>query len=426
MKTTEKKIKSFPNEIWILLVLAGLQFAHIVDFMIMMPLGPKLIRTMNINSHDFGALVSVYTFTAGITNLLGAFLLDRYDRKKSTLIIYGGFIVGTIACGFATNYAFLFAARSLAGAFGGLINASVMAIVGDYIPYQRRARAMGIVMASFSVASIAGVPLSIWLANKFDWHAPFFFVGGASVFFMVLFYVLIPPLTRHLNSSETSKSLKQSFAVIGSILKQRGPLRALGLIAVLMLSQFAIIPFLTTFYVFNLKFPESHIPLIYLVGGALTVVTSPLVGKLSDKYGRAKVFKIFLYVLAAPILILTNLGAGTSIWVVLSVSGLFFVASNGRFVPAMTMITSVVPSHRRGTFMSLVSCVQQVFAGVAAYWAGVLISETVTGELVGFDMVGYLAVVINFAALALGMGLERKALSESEESGVEVEPSPAQ
>ncbi len=414
LEATTVKNKTFPNEMWALLVLASLQFAHIVDFMIMMPLGPKLIRAMGINSHDFGALVSVYTFTAGITNLLGAFLLDRYDRKKSTLILFVGFIVGTLACGFATNYAFLFAARSLAGAFGGLINASVLAIVGDYIPYHRRARAMGIIMASFSVASIAGVPLSLWLANYYDWHAPFFFVGGASVVFAALFYFIIPKLSRHLKAGKPQQTLSESFTLIGNILNQRGPQRALGLIATMMLSQFAIIPFLTTFYVFNVKFAEDNIPLVYLVGGLLTVFTSPWVGKLSDKYGRAKIFKIFLFLLSVPILLLTNLKAGTPMWIVLAVSGLFFVASNGRFVPAMTMITSVVPSERRGMFMSLTSCVQQIFAGIAAYWGGVVITETVTGELVGFNTVGWISVVINFAALALGLGLERKALVEAE------------
>ena len=420
----DKKTKTFPNEVWVLLVLAGLQFAHSVDFMIMMPLGPKLIRDLSLKSHDFGVLVSVYTFTAGVTNLLGAFFLDRYDRKKSTLILYVGFIVGTVACGFATNYGFLLAARSLAGAFGGLINAAVLAIVGDYIPYERRARAMGIVMASFSVASIAGVPLSLWLANHYDWHAPFFFVGGASLVFMALFYVLIPPLTRHIKAGKPRATVAESFAVIGSILKQRGPQRALGLIAAMMLSQFAIIPFLTTFYVFNVKFPEGQIPLIYLTGGALTVVTSPLVGKLSDKYGRARVFQIFLFLLTIPILTLTHLPAGAAPWFVLSISGLFFIASNGRFVPAMTMITSVVPSEHRGMFMSLTSCVQQVFAGIAAYWAGLVITETVAGELVGFDTVGWISLAINFAALALGMGLERKACVESDTAGVEVAPSP--
>jgi len=420
--TDTAKNKTFPHELLVLLVLAGLQFTHIVDFMIMMPLGPKLMRAMNINSHDFGALVSVYTFTAGLTNLFGAFLLDRFDRKKSTLFLFAGFILGTLACGLATNYVTLFASRSLAGAFGGLINAAVLAIVGDYIPYHRRARAMGIIMASFSVASIAGVPLGLWLANQYDWHAPFFFVVAAALIFWSTFAYLIPPLTRHLRKDRPHASLGESFTQIGEILKQSGPQRALALIATMMLSQFALIPFLTAFYVFNVKFPEAQIPLFYLVGGACTVVSSPLVGRLADKYGRTKIFKIFMCLMVVPILALTNLKAGTAVWLVLATSSLFFVASNGRFVPAMTMITSVVPTERRGMFMSLTSCVQQVFAGIAAYWGGVVISETATGELVGFDTVGLIAVVINFAALALGLGLEQRALRDPSETGVEVEP----
>lgn len=408
------RAKVLPHEMAILLVLAGLQFAHIVDFMILMPLGPKLMRTMSITSHQFGALVSVYTFTAGITNLLGAFLLDRYDRKKSTLILFAGFVIGTVACGLAPNYEFLFVARSVAGAFGGLVNAAVLAIVGDYIPYQRRARAMGVIMASFSVASIVGVPLGLWLANQYDWHAPFFLVGALSLVFATGFYWLLPPLTRHMESGEPPATLRQSFATIGNILTQSGPRRALSLIALLMLSQFAIVPFLTTFYVLNVRFPESQIPLIYMVGGALTVVTSPLVGKLADRYGRAKIFAIFSSVVTLPLILITNLQVGASVGMVLTIQGFFFVAANGRFVPAMTMITSVVPSRRRGTFMSLTSCVQQVSAGAASYLGGLLITEGPGGVLKGYNHVGWISVVFNMIALGIGLGLERRAFIEND------------
>lgn len=408
---TESKIKVLPNELVILLVLAGLQFSHIVDFMIMMPLGPQLIRSMSISSQQFAALVSVYTFSAGITNLFGAFLLDRYDRKKSTLLLYMGFIVGTLACGFAPGYEFLLVSRAIAGAFGGLGNAAILSIVGDYIPNERRARAMGIVMASFSVASILGVPLSLWLAGKFGWHAPFFFVGGASLIFSFSFYAMIPPLTRHLHADQMRKTFSQSFSIIGNLLKQGGPQRALLLISSIMLSQFSVVPFLTSFYVFNVKFPETHIPFIYMFGGLLTVFTSPYVGKLADRHGRARIFSYFALITTLPIFMITHLPAGAKLWVVLLWSGTFFVTANGRFVPAMTMITSVVPPERRGTFMSLVSCVQQVFAGVGAYVAGLLLSQNASGELSGFAIVGSFAIVVNLLALALGVGLERKALS---------------
>lgn len=405
---------ALPREMAVLLILAGLQFAHIVDFMILMPLGPKLMRDMGITSSQFGSLVSVYTFTAGVTNLLGAFFLDRYDRKKSTLILYLGFIIGTLACGLANNFEFLFAARSIAGAFGGLISAAVLAIVGDYIPYKRRARAMGIVMASFSVASIAGVPLGLWLANHLNWQAPFFFVAGASVLFLTFFVVLIPPLTKHLSKEKQNISFAKALDNISDILSQSGPRRALMLIAFIMLSQFSIIPFLATYYVLNVKFPETFIPFIYVVGGSLTVITSPLVGKLADRFGRERIFVIFSLVVAVPLIWITHLKPGVSVAFVLALQGFFFVSTNGRFVPAMTMITSVVPSSRRGTFMSLVSCVQQVFAGIASYAAGVLIYKTSDGQLAGYGLVGWLSLLMGFVALMIGLGLEKQGVPESE------------
>ena len=105
----------------ILFVLAAAQFTHIVDFMIMMPLGPQLMRIFKISPHQFSLIVASYTFSAGIFGFLGAFVIDRFDRKTAFVIAYIGFTLGTLACGLAPTYHFLLAARILAGAFGGIL-----------------------------------------------------------------------------------------------------------------------------------------------------------------------------------------------------------------------------------------------------------------------------------------------------------------
>src|SRR5688572_7933923 len=186
----------------ILLILAGLNFTHILDFMIMMPLGNYLMPYFNISAQQFSILVAAYTFSAGISGFAAAFFVDQYDRKKILLLGYCGFLLGTIACGFAPNYELLLASRTLAGVFGGLIGAQVLSIVSDMFGYERRGMAMGTIMSSFAVASVVGVPFALYLANLVSWHAPFLLVGILGAVIVPLIVKFIPPLTAHVRKDE--------------------------------------------------------------------------------------------------------------------------------------------------------------------------------------------------------------------------------
>jgi predicted MFS family arabinose efflux permease len=133
----EQKLHEHKNERWIILVLAFMQFAHILDFVIMMPLGPFFMKEFGINPSQVGILVSVYTFSAGIFGLLGAFYMDQFDRKSASIFVFAGFTLGTLSCALAPDYYTLLAARAIAGGFGGIVGAIVLAIVGDIIPFFR-------------------------------------------------------------------------------------------------------------------------------------------------------------------------------------------------------------------------------------------------------------------------------------------------
>jgi predicted MFS family arabinose efflux permease len=171
---------STARERTLLLTLAGIQFTHIVDFMVMMPLGPQFTRLFGISDTQFGVLVSAYTLAAGVAGLGATGFIDRFERKTLLLWAYLAFGIATLACGLADTYAVLMAARIAAGLFGGLIGTLVQTIVGDAIPFERRGRAMGVVMASFSLATVAGVPASLWLAQAFGWHGTFIAIALVS------------------------------------------------------------------------------------------------------------------------------------------------------------------------------------------------------------------------------------------------------
>lgn len=373
-----------------------------MDFMILMPLGSKLMRIFEIEPLDFGLLVAAYNFAAGAAGFAGAFFLDRFDRKKALLVSYFAFTIGTLACAVAPNYYALLIARSFAGLFGGVMGALVMSIVGDAISPSKRGRAMGLVMASFSLASVFGVPFGIVLANHFDWHAPFLFVGLISVLIGVIGFFYLPSMSGHLQSRESRPT---PYHVLHRVITNPLQMRALLLTTLLTLGQFLVIPFIAPSLVANVGFREDQLPLMYLIGGGLTIFSSPLVGRMCDKIGRTPVFTVFGLLVLLPTFLLTNLGQ-TPIAYVLAISALFFVASNGRFVPAWAMITSTVKPEARGSFLSLNSSVQSLAGGAGSFIASLIVVKATDGQLANFEIVGYFSILVGISALFIGRGLK--------------------
>lgn len=379
----------------LLFILACVNFTHILDFMIMMPMGPQLMRHFDLNPQQFSFLVSAYSLSAGITGFLAAFFVDRFARKTVLLSAYIGFVIGTIACGMAPTYGLLIAARIMAGLFGGIIGAQVLSIVSDVFNYERRAQAMGIVMTAFSVASVIGVPAGLYLATEISWHAPFLVVGILGVIVVALIFRFVPILDGHLLRNEVRP---HPFTVITTILRTPNQLRALWLTTTIMVGHFSIIPFIAPYMVANVGFGENQLYLIYLVGGAATIFTAPIVGKIADRRGKLPVFIVFAVLSLLPIYLITNMPSA-SLPYVLFVSAIFFIFSNGRLIPTQAMTSSVVLPQQRGGFMSINSSLQLLMQGVATYGAGLIIQKTPTGQLVHYELVGYLSMIAIFCSI---------------------------
>jgi DHA1 family inner membrane transport protein len=382
-------------EKFLLFALAFIQFSHIVDFMILMPLGPSLMRTFEITPTQFGLLVSAYTFSGGTTGLISALFLDRFDRKKSLLFFYLGFSLGTLACAFAPTYELLMLGRIFTGAFGGVLGSQILSIIGDSIETHKRGTATGLVMSAFSFASVVGVPFALYLANHFDWHAPFLFLGGLSLLLMGLIYKAVPAMSSHLKHER-----ENPVTVLKEYLSQKTYLIPLIFMILLIFGQFSVIPFLSPSFVANTGLLESQLPLIYLVGGICSIVSGPLIGRISDRVGKARVFVTAALFSILPLLILTHLGP-TPAPVLLFVVGLFFIAMGGRMIPAMALITGTVPPHRRGSYMSVVSSTQQFSSAAASFVAGLMITKSQAGQILGYGHVGIMAAVFTLFAIMM-------------------------
>lgn len=368
-----------------------------MDFMIMMPLGPQLMRSLEINSQQFSLLVSAYTFSGAILSMMSAFILDRFDRKTALLFCFTGFTLGTLFCALSPTYELLLSARLVTGGFGGVLSALVLAIIGDVIPLERRGAAMGKVMAAFSAASVFGVPFGLYLASIYSWHYPFIVlaVSGLILFPLMLFY--IPNMRGHLlKKLDRPSPLK----IMQNVFQNSNQQLALTFMVVLMLGQFTIIPFISPYTVSNMGFSEIELTYVYLLGGGLTFFSSPMIGRISDRYGKKKVFTISILLSLIPILLLTNLGI-SPMWLVLLISSFFFVVMGGRMIPATTLITSSVKPENRGSFMSVNSAVQQLASGFSAYLAGLIIVDLPDGTLGNYNYVGYIACAASIACIFL-------------------------
>lgn len=334
------------SELGLLLVLALVQFTHIIDFMIVMPLGAQFMTIFDITPKQFSWIVSSYSATAFLAGFLSALFIDRFDRKYALLVLYLGFILGTFACSQASSYGFFLLARMLTGAFGGVLAALILSIVGDVIPFSRRGRAMSVIMTAFSAASVIGVPLGLYLAAQFNWKMPFLATAVFSGIVGILIFFVVPSMKKHLQEKQNRE---HPFFVVAKIAQNSNQLQALLFNVVLMLGHFTIIPFIAPYMQLNIGFSDFQITYVYLIGGLLTVFVLPIFGRLSDKFGHARVFAFASLGAVFSIFAITNLPP-VSIPLALLVTSSFFVVASGRNVPALTLITSVVRPENRGSF----------------------------------------------------------------------------
>ncbi len=379
----------------VLVILAAVQFITIVDFMIVMPLGPQLMRTLEIEPAEFGLIVSSYTFAAGVAGILASSVVDRFARRTTFMVLYAGFLLGTLLCAVANGYAMLLAARVATGAFGGLVGGMAMTIIGDVFPERRRGLATSSLMIGFALASAFGLPLGLMLGTRYDWHVPFFVLvaAGLPVLFLVPF--ALPPLRDHIGKAQAHplRAVLETFS-------HANHLNAFALIIVLMIGNFTVFPYVPDYLVHNVGMAENQLPWLYLVGGGLTLVAAPLVGWLADRFGKLRMYLLIAPLSAVMMLTVTQLPP-VSVVVAVLVFGLLMVVNVGRMIPATALVTGSVEPSRRGGFLSVNASLQHVASGVGACLGGMIVVKTADGRIEHFHVVGWIAAVATLVSLWL-------------------------
>lgn len=397
------------KEISLLIILASINFTNIMDFMIMMPLQEFLENSFKISPREFGMLVSAYAFSAFAASMTASFIVDRFDRKHVLLVAFSGLIIGTFACGIAPSFGALMAARIVAGLFGGLIAAQGLSIVGDTFPYEKRGRAMGLLMSGFVLASILGVPSALYIATQTNWQVPFICIASLGVLVISVAYFIIPNLKGHIKS----KADRNIFAVYQGVWEDRNQQYALLMMLTLIFAHFATIPFIAPFLTKNTGFLQSDLPLMYFFGGMFSLVSTPLIGKLADTFGKHKVLTVLILLSSIPVFLLTHL-TRVPLYHVLVITSLFFIIAGGRMIPAQALATSVVPPQMRGGFMNLNSSLQQLSLGLAAFIGGLIISKNEAGELLHYDVIGYISIAVSLLCLFFALRVKATQFAQTD------------
>lgn len=383
-------------QIFVVAILAFLQFTIVLDFMILSPLGAMLMDKLRITTAQFGFVVSAYAFSAGASGILAAGFADKFDRKRLLLFFYAGFLIGTLCCGLAPNYNMLLLARIVTGVFGGVIGSISFAIIADMFPFEVRGRVMGFVQTAFAAAQIMGLPLGLLLSNHFGWHAPFLMIAAVSAAVGILIIAGLRPITGHLALKSDRNPLQHLLKTVG----RPRYLAAFAATTLLATGGFMLMPFGSAFSVHNLGIPLSDLPMIYLITGLSSIVAGPLIGRLSDAVGKYNLFVMGSVLMMVVVLYYCNLGV-TPLWLVIAINVVMFIGITARMISSQALASAVPDPQDRGAFMSINSSTAQISGGIAASIAGLIVVQNPDGSLGRY---GTLAWVVA-AAIAITIGL---------------------
>ncbi len=380
---------------FVMALLAITQFTVVLDFMVMSPLGDILMKSLTINPTKFGIAVSSYAFSAGFSGLLAAGFADKFDRKRLLVFFYAGFIVGTFLCGIAETYETLVAARIFTGIFGGVMGSISMAIVTDLFELNQRGRVLGVVQMGFAASQVLGIPVGLYFANLWGWHAPFMMIVILSIVMFLILIFKLKPVTAHLSE----KNERNVLAHFRHVLLLKNYRIAFLSTALLSIGGYLMMPFGSAFAVNNLKVSQEQLPIIFMFTGFSSLIVMPIVGRLSDRYNKFKIFTYGSIWAMLFILIYTNLGP-TPLWIIVPLNILLFMGIMSRMIPATTLTSAIPNMQDRGAFMSINSSLQQIAGGLATLIAGfIIVQKDKNSPLEHYPILGIIGAVVMVIAV---------------------------
>ena len=381
---------------FVIALLSLLQFSIVLDFMVLSPLGAIVMPELHITTVQFGWVVSAYAFSAGASGILAAGFADKFDRKKFLLFFYFGFLIGTVLCAMAPDYMFLLLARIVTGLFGGVIGAVSFAIITDLFRFEIRGRVMGFVQMSFAASQVLGLPIGLVLANRFDWHAPFWMIAIVGVAVAAAIAIYMKPVEGHLKLKSTRNPLEHLIRTFS----YPDYVKVFICTTLLATGGFMLMPFGSAFSTNNLGLTMEQLPWVYGITGLCSIVLGPQIGKVSDRVGKYKTFVVGTLVSMVMVAIYTQLGV-TPLWICIALNVALFAGISARMISSSALVSAIPAAQDRGAFMSINSSVQQVAGGIASMIAGLIVLQGSDGFLHRYEILGYVVIGTMLVTIAL-------------------------
>jgi predicted MFS family arabinose efflux permease len=396
------RLKFSRYQMFVVALLAFLQFSIVLDFMIISPLGAIIMPDLDISTQRFGEIVSAYAFSAGVSGFLAAGFADRFDRKRFLLFFYSGFIAGTALCALAPNYPLLLAARIVTGLFGGVIASIVLAIATDLFPLEARGRVMGVVQTAFSASQVLGIPTGLYIANLWNWHAAFLMIALIAIPVGLIIAIYMKPVVGHLALKQSESPWRH---LTGTVMVPRYAI-AFVTTALLVTGGYILLPFASAYTVNNLGIPLTDLPTVYLVSGTFTIFAGPLIGRVSDAFGKFQTFIFGCALSIIMVLVYTHLPR-VPLAALILVNVLLFVGIFSRMIPSQALISAIPEVGKRGSFNAVSASLQQLSGGIASILAGIVVGQGPAGEIKHFDDLGYIVVATTLVSLWLMYFIQR-------------------
>jgi predicted MFS family arabinose efflux permease len=378
----------------IVFLLCAVQFINILDFMMVMPLGPQFAGAIGVDPSHIGLIAGSYTASAAISGLLCSSFLDRFDRKKALLTCFAGLIISTVMCSFSFDLLSMVFARVCAGAFGGPATALCFAIISDRIPVERRGRALGVIMMSFSLASIIGVPAGLELAQRGNWQTPFFAVGILGAVVLVAMIFLLPAMKDHLvdGRASQSKGVLEAIREMIGLLKTERYASAMTATSMMMIASFLVVPNIATFVQINMEYPSEKLGALYMIGGISSFFSMHITGYLVDRFGGFWISLFGTVGMMTSLLLCFVIEPPVIPAFVIFVT--FMVFTSMRNMSFQTVASRIPEPHQRARFMSLQSAVQHFSTSAGALISSAILITTADNKIGNMPIVASMSLLV--------------------------------
>ncbi|WP_429666212.1 MFS transporter [Bacillus gobiensis] len=382
-------------------------FAAGSEELVISPLLPDLSSSFQHSLDILALSISIY----GLAVLIGAPLIvplsDKYSRELCLIIGLSLFVIGTVLCAAATNLTVFFTGRTLSGLATGVFVPTAYALVGDRVPYQHRGKVMGLIVSSWSLSLVLGVPIGAFIGQSLNWRWTFWIFAIISL--LVLLLIVLETRMKIESKEATEASLKEKNGSLLRALKIRRVPAYLTITFCNMLGFYGMYSFLGSYLQSLFQGGQSAAGLLitaYGIGFSMSVFT----GKIADSFGKTR---SLIFVMGGITFILASLPFAPFSWILLILGLFIWGAMQSLTVTLLSTILSEFSHEHRGKVMAFYSLASNL---------AVTLGSAIMGPIYvhfGYHVVGFICALITFIGFFISV-LSYKKHQSGQQTGEKV------